>query len=426
MAIKRIKVSNFKSFRELDLELGKLNILIGANASGKSNFIQILKFLRDIADSGLQDAVSLQGGMEYLRNLQAPAGEPVSVEVVWDHHVRLSLLPARSGFWPDLYGGRATEARYRFTIAPKESAPGCQVIHDELALSFDLFLLDYESPGMGQMVEGQAQGQGTVTVSNRHGQVAIEIELAETAPCPASDLHLGLAERPDEDILSADLMLRGVPELFRGAPLLTTRIFDFDPKLPKKAAPITGKAHLEEDGSNLALALRAAMASDDTRRMIINLLHDMLPFVEGLDVKHFAEDSLIFRVQETYAKNRPLPAAFVSDGTINLTALLLALYCQESPVIVIEEPERSIHPHLISRVVTWMEEASADRQILVTTHSPELVKHADLESVLLVTRNKDGSSGISRPAEREDVKIFLQNEIGIDELFAQNMLEAPT
>ena len=68
MAIKRIKVSNFKSFKELNLELGAFNVVIGANASGKSNFVQIFKFIRDIGNLGLDNAISLQGS-EYLTNI---------------------------------------------------------------------------------------------------------------------------------------------------------------------------------------------------------------------------------------------------------------------------------------------------------------------------------------------------------------------
>ncbi len=48
MNIKNIKVTNFKSFKELDVNLGNFNVLIGSNASGKSNFVQIFEFLRDI------------------------------------------------------------------------------------------------------------------------------------------------------------------------------------------------------------------------------------------------------------------------------------------------------------------------------------------------------------------------------------------
>jgi len=63
VAIRRLRVENFKSFKQLDLELGDFNVVIGANASGKSNLVQIFRFLRDIGQHGLENAVSLQGGI---------------------------------------------------------------------------------------------------------------------------------------------------------------------------------------------------------------------------------------------------------------------------------------------------------------------------------------------------------------------------
>ena len=69
MFVKRIKVSNFKSFDDIDIEFGRFNVLIGANASGKSNLISIFQFLKNIAEDGLENAVSLQGGVQYLHNV---------------------------------------------------------------------------------------------------------------------------------------------------------------------------------------------------------------------------------------------------------------------------------------------------------------------------------------------------------------------
>ncbi len=82
MAIKNIKIANFKSFKNLEVEFGRFNVLIGGNASGKSNFVQIFKFLRDIIDYGLDNAISMQGGIEYLRNINIGSSEDFSVEVV--------------------------------------------------------------------------------------------------------------------------------------------------------------------------------------------------------------------------------------------------------------------------------------------------------------------------------------------------------
>ena len=90
MAIRRLKVSNFRSFNELDIELGDFNVLIGANASGKSNFIEVLRFLRDNT-SGLSNALSLQGGSGYVQNLQIGSSKPLSIDVTTEsknHHIR--------------------------------------------------------------------------------------------------------------------------------------------------------------------------------------------------------------------------------------------------------------------------------------------------------------------------------------------------
>src|SRR5208283_1142236 len=82
MAIKTIRVKNFKSFKDVEVHLGNFNVLIGANASGKSNFIRIIEFLRDTQRHGLENAISLQGGPEYLTNLNIGPHENLFVEVV--------------------------------------------------------------------------------------------------------------------------------------------------------------------------------------------------------------------------------------------------------------------------------------------------------------------------------------------------------
>lgn len=83
MPIREISVSNFKSFRELRIEPDNFNIVIGSNASGKSNLIQIFKFLRDIAKYGLNNAISLQGGVEYLRNTNIGVQEPLTFRILY-------------------------------------------------------------------------------------------------------------------------------------------------------------------------------------------------------------------------------------------------------------------------------------------------------------------------------------------------------
>jgi len=58
-----------------------------------------------------------------------------------------------------------------------------------------------------------------------------------------------------------------------------------------------------------------------------------------------------------------------------------------------------------------------DDQVIVTTHNPEMVKYADMDDILLVSRDENGFSTISRPGSKEDLRVFLDNDIGLDELY---------
>jgi predicted ATPase len=112
----------------------------------------------------------------------------------------------------------------------------------------------------------------------------------------------------------------------------------------------------------------------------------------------------------------------VSDGTINILALIIALYFEKRPVTIIEEPERNIHPFLISKLVEMLKDASSSKQVIVTTHNPEMVKQVAIEDILLISRDADGFSRLSRPFTRKEIRTFLEHEIGIEDLFIQNLL----
>lgn len=89
MLIKKIRLKNFKNFKDAELELSDMNVLVGANASGKSNFLQALKFLKDIQTLGYENAVSWQAGIEYLPNAKIGESEPTTIY--------MKIVPLKSG-----------------------------------------------------------------------------------------------------------------------------------------------------------------------------------------------------------------------------------------------------------------------------------------------------------------------------------------
>ncbi|MCK5177826.1 MAG: AAA family ATPase [Candidatus Aenigmarchaeota archaeon] len=417
MTIKRIKISNFKSFKDIEVELGNFNVLIGANASGKSNFIEIFKFLRDITKSGLNNAISMQGGCEYLTNINIGSSKEFSVKIISDQNIKY-----RSGKTQNRRIGINTyETIYEFALRFKKGLE-FQITKDILTQKCKFVRLEEEkhSKNVIRIMEKEEIGKGEIILS-RGIDEKVNIEIRPKQLAIYKDVMYPLFLR--EEKLPPKIILLQTPFFLIPLEMFFSDIsvYDFDTKLPKKATPITGKAELEENGSNLSIVLKNIIQDKNKRRKLFNLIQDILPIIDSINVENFSDKSLLFNLKEIYSK-KYLPASLISDGTINITALLVALYFEKKPVAIIEEPERNIHPSLISKMTDVMKDASAKKQILVTTHNLEVVKSAGLENLLLVSRNKDGFSTISKPTDKKEIMTFLKNEIGIEELYIQNLL----
>ncbi|MDZ7724803.1 MAG: AAA family ATPase [candidate division KSB1 bacterium] len=412
MSIKKISVKNFKSFKNLELELGNMNLIIGANAAGKSNFVQIFKFLHDIAKDGLENAISAQGGAEYLRNITSAESNEFVLRIESDEDSS-SLFNASGDYFTEVFINKTI---YELSISFNKNSDF--VIKNELlnhTVEYEQVYLENNS-----VKPLKSLGSGNIKILRTYNDISIDINKPDEVNIKKNDILLSYLNRNALDshellIQNSYLSLSFIKNVFQ-----RISIYDFDPKLPKKATPITGKAELEEDGSNLSIILKHLTENNAKRRKLYNLVNDLLPFISDLSVEKSA-DKLIFKLQETYS-DQSIPVSLVSDGTINITALIVALYFENKPLAIIEEPERNIHPHLIAKVAEMMKDASKQKQIIATTHNTEMVRHADLDSLLLVSRDADGFSQITRPADQQQVKTFLKNEIGVEELYIQNLL----
>ncbi len=427
MAIKRLSVSNFRAFADINVGFDNFNVLVGANASGKTSLVQIFRFIRDVALFDLDNAVSLQGGVKYLRNLRLGISTNFRVEMVTDQRFRLRVRRKPSRKVPPIIA-RTTELAHSLALGFKSRGPNFDIAEDRITAKLDISRPSLRDARPSS--ETEKLGNIELSVANVRGHLKASANIPENLPIDAEDFlapYLTDIKLPLHQTLAFSLpyFLYYLPMDRPSSDMLRTiGLYDFDPKLPKRAVQITGKAELDEDASNLALVLRNVIQDREKRRKFSNLLKDMLPFVEDLDVESFADKSLLFKIREQYYKREYLPASLISDGTITIAALIVALFFEAKELVIIEEPERNIHPSLISKLVDMMKDAAKQKQILITTHSPELVKHAGIESLLLLSRNAEGFSTVSRPADSEQVRSFLRDEIGVDELYAQRLLEA--
>ena len=422
MKITKIEISNFKSFDNQSIQLNDFNLLVGANASGKSNLVQAFQFLRDIVNHGLENAISLQGGVEYLRNIKIAPSQPLSFRII--------MQGESKGFWP----GRHLESRrlkiheieYAFSLKFRTRNIGYTIDQDKMTV---ICSIEYEEkleipgvkskpmPGSKKFSIQFSNLDGTLRIVSNNSDVDMEPSFLDGMrifrETPSYNEKPLLIESP-----VVGVFLQSALDGFRNI-----GIYDFDPKLSKKPVPITSLSELEMDGSNLTIVLNNIMRVKEDRRRFLNLFRDLLPFIHDINMERAVDKSIFFRLYEKYAEKKGLPAFLISDGTVNIIALIIALYFQQKQVVIIEEPERNVHPYLISRVMDMFREVSKNKQVLATTHNPEMVKHVDLKNLLLITRDDEGFSRITKPADSDEIKVFLKNDIGIDDLFVHNLLE---
>jgi len=126
MPIQRIHVENFKSFSELDIELSRFHVLIGSNAAGKSNFISIFKFLRDITKHGIVNAIAMQGGSEYLQNANIGSSRDLVVRVTYQPDQKVEILEQECRETP-LLAIQACQSSYEFAIRFEGSGNGFSI-----------------------------------------------------------------------------------------------------------------------------------------------------------------------------------------------------------------------------------------------------------------------------------------------------------
>jgi predicted ATPase len=409
--------------------LNDFNVVIGANASGKSNFINVLQFLKDIAENGLSNAISIHGGIEYVRNIMIGWKEDLTVEIQGIPPERMIGFHLRVEFdgKSQLVSFDVTEQTYLFDLTFTEKTDDYLVKLETIKTKFELYTVERKKLlqrdkkiSSGELNLNRSES-GKITHSIKHTNPRLRIspeQLIGNYPINPSDKELFFVGFHELSELLFSPITVSLNSLLR-----TIEIFNIDPAQSKKSTAISGKTKLESDGSNLAIALKRILEKDVSKSRFLTVMKDILPFVENVNVQKFADRSLLPAFQESYCKSNFMPSPWMSDGTINVTALIAALYFGDGLIVVIEEPERNIHPSLISKLIENMKDAgkALGKQIILTTHSPAVVKCAGIKSLLLL-RRPDCYSEIIRPFEKEEVKIFLKNDFGVDDLFIQNLL----
>ncbi|XXY89709.1 ATP-binding protein [Sorangium sp. So ce296] len=389
--ITKIRARNFRSIGErIELELGAMTVLVGPNASGKSNVADVLRFLADCVSSSLASAVAARHGFRALRHVDARESSDVIIEV----HVQSER---GAGIWG-------------FTLTSSSDGDGV-LVKGERAVWFP----DPATP--------LAVREHRFALLERHEDSWTEEErdairgsvrdtAARAATEPATPSYF--AAHPGRDVLVLPFI--GRRELFASAAewkqlssfvpfmeeLRSVAIYSLfpdvlrNPQQPDPSKPMSAK------GSNWASTLRGIersswgaelvaalgrIASDIDEYRVTEAGGFLIPeFRHGVDAQ---------------GRERWHGAAQESDGTLRVAALLTALFQEPAPALLgFEEPELGVHPGAISLLYDFLKEASTRSQILLTTHSPDLLDLVPIDDLRVVDR-RAGATTLARVEERQ-------------------------
>jgi predicted ATPase len=152
---------------------------------------------------------------------------------------------------------------------------------------------------------------------------------------------------------------------------------------------------LAVDGSNAASVLKRLFEVDKSRyQRVVQTMSQIVPSIQKIEIAPIEEGrSVTLSFDESFGSRRKCSfrAASMSDGTLQMLGILLAAYQEEALTLIgFEEPEVTVHPGVMAVLAEALQEAGLRVQVLVTTHSPDLITCFDTNALRVVERSTDG------------------------------------
>ena len=386
--IRRLHVKNFRSLRDVTLEPGLLNVFVGPNSSGKSNYIDSLKFLTDLAKFGLSHAFSERGGFTEVFWKGTSTPDIISFDASFDVLVESSPKPLRFDYVLEVLGSRTGLLTVKRELLHTESEKG------------PVNLID---------------------ITSGHG------EIRHLDGTKASDPP----ENPSVSMLEFNLP-KWAGSQFKQY-LACWHFYKLVPALMKQLKALKNTPTLTETGDNLIEYLTTLKTSySDTFKRIERVVQDTFPDVQELNPQMTQYGQVFLTTKEKFLHGL-ITVWNMADGELAFIALLARIFSPPefgSPVICVEEPENHLHPRLLETLVEVLkqnqnvlqERGIPLSQIFATTHSPHLVDRLNLEE-LIVFEKQEGETRLLRPTDKAHLKDLLsREEMGLGELWYSGAL----
>jgi len=368
VAIKWLSIENFLSFKKTTVEFGKLTVLVGPNASGKSNLIKALTLLSCIGK----------------------ADRPIILHSLCKNCLGTEAIEQ---FFHD--SNRNVRLKIDLRIENHDAS----------------YLISFDTRGLLTEEKMTFDGQNLlIRLSN--GKVQYMTESGKIVKTSIADNEIGLLHV----LPNAHSNLRKVKDCVGG--IFT---YSFESDSIRSSSPVSFNLSLKRDGSNLSQTLHTLLTAQRKRFIQIEeVMKKLIPEIEEINVPSTEDGKETFLSIREKEIDKSLTHQNISDGTLRILAFVTALYLK-GVLIAFEEPENCVHPYLFETLVDLARKAPA--QVVMTTHSPYLVsKVKNPEDLLLLTKEK-GQTKIERVQDIDDVKKLLEEGFPLGEIWYMGQLQ---
>ena len=430
MFIKSIDIKGLLSFRDVHLEMRPLNVLIGPNASGKSNLVEIIALLQAVPRD-LSGFVRRSGGISDWLWKGGQSGKPLTdagnVKVVIEYP---------EGPMPLRYFLSVAEQGQQFVIAEELLETEGAVSHyalgamDSLALSLSAVNRLTENPESHRH-SGPFQ---FFQVTGGYGELAAHVFGVDSSfkvdDAPVRWIHRITPNdfNPGQSVLQQ----RKDPTLYQemnfvGSQFDAIRLYrewnlGRNSEIRRPQPTDSPTSFLEENFANLSLVLNN-LSLGPTMSVIEQHLRRFYEMYEQIGVTVYANTAQL-SIREK-GLTSAIPATRLSDGTLRFLALLSILcHPKPPPLVCIEEPELGLHPDVITIVAELLKSASERTQLIVTTHSERLIDELsdDPESVVVCERDPHAGTGTEFKRLSEDELSLWLERYQLGELWAKGQI----
>lgn len=338
---RRVELRNYRSIERVSVDLAPFTVLVGPNGSGKSNFADALVFARDVATDAAT-AVERRGGIAAVRRWRPT--KPTDVTI-------------------DIRAARSQEAletdyiRHQFTI--HSGREGTWTFSREL-------------------IEVILQAQSAFRLERTPKKLDIG---------PARQLALPFSSTRGAPALSetasAMVLARQFRVLSQNTALRNARRIRLNPEAMRQPQAAAESRRLDESGSNIAVAYRSL--KPPVQESVIEAMRKIVPGLARISVEPF-DRFLLLKFDQHQAGNQvaTFSAAEMSEGALRALGILVAAQqMSKDELLIIEEPEVSIHVGAAQLLFDVLEKASRKGAVLVTTHSADLLDAARDEEILV-------------------------------------------